>query len=242
MMSKEIIYDLGLLAERLPSHHSDFKGRIERWRDAHSSSADLKIASDFLELALRLNLAGDTELELAKMALMHAAVVAYGRAFETSPHNRREFSVTGAMDFAQVALHKNLIDLRHGSVGHHGPAGTIEPWSNDSVLLVQTGIRWQPMIASKKRVFEPTFAQTFHRHLSEIDQFVVAKVEKLRNRFQAMLDQKVQIAEVAELLKACELNSDQAAKFAGPLLSGRREGRKIVIVNDALAAQQPEKR
>lgn len=237
-MTKEIVYDLGLLAERLPPDHSDFKGKIERWKDAHSSSADLKIASDFIELALRLNLAGASDMELAKMALMHAAVVAYGRAFEHSPDYRREFTVFGEMDADQQVMHKKLIELRHSSIGHHGPAGTLEPWSSDSALLVQNGRHWQPVIASKKRVFEPGFAQSFHRHLSGIDQFVISRVEQKRKKFQSMLDDKANVREIANLIKGCKLSPSQAAVFAGPLLSGPREGRKVVIANDARSANR----
>jgi hypothetical protein len=237
-MAKETVYDLGKLAIRLPQSHSDFKGKIERWRDAHSSSADLKIAADFLELALRLHLNGDGEMELAKMGLLHAAVVAYGRAFEVSPDHRREFSVAGNMNAPQKAMHAKLIELRHQSIGHHGPAGTIEPWSQDFALLVQNGVHWQPLIASKKRVFEPEFVRSVHRHLEEIQPLVLANVERKRELFQSMFDEKAMLSEIAELLEECTLDQAEIDLIAGPLLSGKREGRKIVIANDIRASKR----
>lgn len=224
-----IVYDLSRLSGILPDHHRDFAKKIKRWMDAHSVSADLKLASDYLDRLLRMHLAQESASDLIKMALMHSAILAYARADERKSKIRGKLTLKGKMNTEQVAFHELLIELRDDAVGHFGRAGIAKPWNEDRVLLVQEGEHWQPVATARRALFERDFVKAFLLHLQSLEPITVEIVEHRRNEFQAMLNERAAEREVAGLLESCILSAEDLKEFEGPVLGGTREGRVITV-------------
>lgn len=224
--AESILYDLNAIERTCAASDAEFAKSIRRWRDAQSAAADLAIAADMLDQAMRLTLAGAQGFDLVRMALVHSAIMAYARATERKSNHRGKIPLVGKMDRQQLELHRKLIDLRDECVGHHGPAGFAQPWSEDYALLIQDGDRWQPAIASRRSLFEREFARAFLLHLQSLDAAVVAIVEDRRSAFQTLLAERGRDLSIQTAIVAAELTEDERQRFVDTVLSGERKGRE----------------
>lgn len=226
------VFDLNKLQTVLPDVHRKLAKAIRQWRDAHSVSADLKVAEDMLDQAMRLELAKVADTDLMKMAILHAAVMAYARGLERHSDHRSTLKLTGHMTPEQRVMHDRLIHLRDESIGHHGPAGTRAPWSEDSVIIIQTGDVWQPAVFARRAIFQREFARHFLLHLQQLQPLVDGIVSDRRDGFQSLFDAAAPTDEIYDLLMQCRMPAEDLARLQEPLLAGARSGRSIGIWQD----------
>ena len=227
-----IIYDLDRFATALGRQHGSLTRSVKRWRDAHSASADLQVAKEMLTLALLRHRDEPGSGDLIAMALLHSAVMAYARSLERQSNHRGKLALNEQFSDTQRAMHLKLVHLRDESIGHHGPAGFTIPWREDSVILLQDGMHWQPAVMSRMSLFEPEFAQRFFNHLVSIDPIVSKEVEKRRKKFQEVFDKHIDDDQVRLILEGCRLSDARRARIIEPLLESRREGRAISVAVD----------
>jgi hypothetical protein len=220
-----ILYDLDRLAAYLPDEQRSLLKKIRRWKDAHSVSADLDLASDYLDRALRLHLTKEGDLDLVKMALVHAAVMAYARAVERKSNHRGTLTISSKLSSAQLQMHKTVCDLRDESIRHFGPAGTDEPWNQDRALLIQEGDKWQPVSTARRKLFQRDFARELLLHLQSIRPIILEIIEERRAEFQTLFNETATTEAFALALKQCRLSEEEAQEFAGPVLNTGRQGR-----------------
>lgn len=223
----DVVYDLRRFASALPDPHRDLGKKIRRWIDAHSIATDLSLAHDCVLSALRLESTSRVSVDLAVMALMQSAVMAYSRALERHSEHRGTVSIKGRFSPEQIDLHARLCDLRDEALAHFGPAGTGQPWSEDHALLLQTGIHWQPVITSRRSLFDRSFAMALKQHLEATHAMVIEVVAERRAAFQNLFDERLHQSEVADILEASTLSRAEITQFKA-IFDTPREGRHIV--------------
>ena len=227
----DLVYDLRRFAGTLPEAHRDLRKRVRQWIDAHSIATDLRLALDSVELAIRLNKTGRASLDLAVMSLMQSAVMAYSRALERHSEHRGTVAIKGRFTVEQAQFHARLGEIRDESLAHFGPAGTALPWSEDHALLLQSGIHWQPVISSRRSLFDAKFCALFLDHLRKTESMVMDDVAKRRDAFQAMFDDRLSNDDVARTLEASTLSEDEIRRFQ-PVFDTPREGRHKITSLD----------
>lgn len=231
LQNPDVVYDLRRFAEALPEAHRDLRKRIRQWNDAHSIATDLRLAHDSVQSAIRLNKTGRGSLDLAVMALMQSAVMAYSKALERHSDHRGTVAIKGRFSPEQSELHRRLCEIRDESLAHFGPAGTTLPWSEDHALLLQSGIHWQPVISSRRALFDAKFSADFLDHLKETEAMVMDDVAKRRVAFQNMFDDRLADDAVAQTLEASALSAEEIRRFQ-PVFDSPRKGRHIVTYFD----------
>lgn len=219
---------MGLLSD----DHRKLAKAIRQWKDAHSVSADLRIAEDLLDRAMRMHLAKEDNVDLLLLSILHSTVMCYARALERKSRHRATLPITGQMTPAQRQFHDHLVDLRDESIGHHGPAGTVVPWAEDSVVMIQEGVLWQPAVFARRSLFDHTFARAFLLHLQAVQPVVSKIVDDRRRNFQIAFDDAIHGGTIDVLLMSCRLPEKEVDRLREPLLNQSRQGRAIGIWSD----------
>jgi len=151
--------DLRKFAKLLPPEHAGLGKLIRRWVDAHSVSADVRMAKDYLIDALRWHNTGRGSLKNASTALLHSAVMLYARATDRTSDHRGHVAIGDKYTTAQSEIHLHLLNIRNESLAHFGPAGIPKSWSEDQAVLIVEGQHWQPAIAARRSMLDPIFAE-----------------------------------------------------------------------------------
>jgi hypothetical protein len=222
----DVAYNLRKFAELLPEGHRDLRKRVRQWIDAQSISTDLRLAHDCVISAQRFRATGRDSLDLAVMSLMQSAVMGYSRALERHSNHRGKIGVKESFSAGQHEMHSKLCHLRDEALAHFGPAGTSDSWSADYALLLQTGIHWQPVVSSRRSLFDMSFVEPFLAHLAAVAELVEAVVEKRRVAFQTLFDERIELLEVGDALEASALSGGEMETFRC-VFNTPREGRQI---------------
>ncbi len=234
-METERIYDLTKFMKLLPVSQRKLGKALRQWRDGHSTVADLRIAGELVDTAMKQWKTADPETQLLILAAMHASVMGYARAIERKSKHRGKLPVVGKFNDQQTAMHKKIVNLRDEAVGHHGPAGFIRPWHEDKALLFQNGNQWQPAIMSRRSLFEENFASLVATHIKEVIAITEQIVAERQTTFQSAFHAAINQDEVAEALLKAELSKTEIANIPEQALSGPRQGNTIAVWNDPTA-------
>ncbi len=169
-------------------------------------------------------------------ALLQSAVIFYARAFDPTSKHRNHINLESKLSEEQKAFHLSLIQLRHESLAHFGPAGSDsgDAWSEDiPAIIIDKGL-WQVMVASKRSLLRKGFAEEFLDHLEIVAPLVSALTEKSKKRFEhdlaAAWDES---DEIEQLLSSNLLDPGILGGWDGPFLGGNREGRAFRTLNDS---------
>lgn len=231
--SYRALLDVRRVVESLPEEQRKLKKSARRWLDGHSCSADLEMSAVYVEDAIRLHGTKRESLKHAKTALLHMAVIYYARPFDGRSNHRSRINIKSKLSDDGEKFHDLLIDLRHESLAHFGPAGPIIPWSSDYALMVREGGNWQTLSAARRSLYEHSFASNFQDHLSKVcgiarEITIERRDEFERQIFEAWRDSD----ELHHILHQCEINVEMFGGWSGPLLGGVRSGRTIVEMDN----------
>lgn len=240
-MESRAVIDLVALAESLPSDLDDLRGAARVWFSRHSCDADLGVADAYLRDAVRFNSTKRDSLQQAKGALLQSAVIHYARAFDPASKHRSHISISKHLDDKGKELHSLLIELRHESLAHFGPAGEGgSSWSEDIPAVIIENGRWQPMIASKRSLYRAGLVTEMLAHLEKIQPIVSRLSEKSKNHFTTLFQKYwEENPDFENLLSKCQMDPTRIGGWEGPFLSGSRSGRQLQTLSDSLFGNKP---
>ena len=223
------LIDVRLMASRLPAEQSKLRKDAERFLDFHSCSSDIRLAYDYVAEAIEWHGNKAASAGYAKTTLMQSAVSLYARAFDQKSRHRRAISIKSRLDARAAAFHDQLIDLRHESLSHFGPAGTAVPWSEDFAFMLSDGVVWQPFVVARRSQFEPVFAAELLQHLALTSEISSALAVAERDKFQTRMQAEWAESEALHaLMQTCRADPAIVGGWDGPILGGNRSGRKII--------------
>jgi len=229
-----ILIDVRALAASLPPKHGKLARDARRWVDAHSNSADLTLAHDYVRDAIALHQRAANDLDNATAALLQAAIIIYARPFDSSAaRHRGTLDVISKMSPDDAAFHERLIVLRHQAVAHFAGGGTGEAWAKDYAVLLVEGETYQTLSTSRRSLFQPDFAAEFAAHLDKVHHLAhdlaKARQAEFERRLAAEWEASIplDVAIFASTIDPAELHG-----WDGPILGGARIGRKVVILKE----------
>lgn len=243
MTKNGVVIDLVALVAALPPEFADLAGMARSWFSRHSCDADLGVAEAYLHDAIRWHSTKRESLANAKGALLQSAVVHYARAFDPASRHRSHISIERYLDVKEKAFHRLLIDLRHESLAHFGPAGDDDsPWSEDIPALIVERGQWQPMIASKRPLYRSALALRFLNHVKKIRPIVTELSDKSKSHFTEVLSKRwEESSTLSRLIESHTMDPQRLGGWSGPFLGGPRSGREIQILSDDIFSKgEPE--
>lgn len=222
------VIDLRKFARLLPPEHAKLAKLVRKWVDAHSVSADIRMARDYLADALRWHYTRRDSLKHASTALLHSAVMLYARATERGSDHRSHVPIADKCTADQMELHNRLLDIRNESLAHFGPAGGEKSWSEDLAVMIVEGQHWQPAVASRRSLMEPAFTRSalhfMEALLPEFDRVAEARLAVCQNAIgSAATENDV----VAACLTQALIDPQALGEAASILLTGKRQGRAL---------------
>lgn len=226
------VFDLRDFSDRLPSNAGKLKKAIRQWVDGHSASADLTIATDYIDDAIRIHRGRRTSLVNAATALLHSAIILYARSLERKSDHRGFVRIIEKLGDEGKEFHNGLIQIRDNALAHFGPAGSGRSWNEDHVVLIMEDDVWQPAIAVRRSLFDLSYAIDFRLHLREVCGIVQRTVDERRNAFQSLFDRAIEDAEICAVLKASQVDPKKFGEAGKLIFKGPRSGRAIGIFND----------
>ena len=220
-MSQRAVIDLAAFAAALPPEFKSLKGKARRWFHRHSCDADLGVAESYLADAVRWNSTKRESLLHAKGALLQSAVIHYARAFDPASKHRSQIKIEPYLDEAATISHGTLIDLRHESLAHFGPAGEDgTPWSEDIPALIIEGDQWQTMIASRRSLYRDALVKKFLEHLQIVRPIVRELSEESKAIFSKALNECWSENElIGRIIAENKMDPDIIGGWSGPFLS-----------------------
>jgi hypothetical protein len=218
----------------LPAEFADIKGMARVYFSRHSCDADLGVAEAYLEDARRWNATKRDSLDNAKGALLQSAVIHYARAFDPASRHRSHIDIERHLNPSASEMHNLLIDLRHESLAHFGPAGDEEtPWSEDIPAILIDGKNWQTLIASRRSLYRYELVNRFLNHLKIVRPIVTKLSEQSKEKFSKTFEKYwLEDSNFQYLLIQNEMDPVRLGGWNGPILSGDRSGRKIQVLSD----------
>ena len=232
---RRMLIDLDKLCSVLPREHGKIARAARKWRQAHSFSADLLLAHDDLTEAIRWHSTGRKALSRAKTALLHNAILSYFRPFDNASKHRGQLQIYGKLSPEQLEFHNQIINLRHESLAHYGPAGTDKAWSEDRMFILLEGDTWMPVATARRSQFESRFARDFLSHVTAIQTMVRDSVESFRADLQRQLQTAWEnFPEFDSMIISSEAEASVLGGWDGPLLGGNRTGRQVMELPDMI--------
>ena len=226
------VFDLRDFSDRLPSNAGKLKKAIRQWVDGHSASADLTIATDYIDDAIRIHRGRRTSLVNAATALLHSAIILYARSLERKSDHRGFVRIIEKLGDEGKEFHNGLIQIRDNALAHFGPAGSGRSWNEDHVVLIMEDDVGQPALAVRRSLFDLSYAIDFRLHLREVCGIVQRTVDERRNAFQSLFDRAIEDAEICAVLKASQVDPKKFGEAGKLIFKGPRSGRAIGIFND----------
>jgi len=231
------LIDVWAFADALPLKYKTLSKIARQWVYQHSCDADVQVARAYVLDAERFRQGGRDSLNNATGALLQAAVIFYARAFDPASGHRSHLNITKKLDQRSRDFHALLIDLRHKSLAHFGPAGTEggDSWSQDIPAIIIDRGTWQVMVASKRSLHRIGFAKDFLLHLETVGPLISESTERSKKRFEQEFEAAWQDdPEIEKLLADNMLNPKTLGGWTGPFLSGSRSGRDFRTLNDSV--------